>query len=194
MPFPSTRPAPGVGERMATYADLHLSAPEQSPAAPASPTDATPPLGFALAQLKGAYILAENRAGLVLVDLHAAHERVLYERMKSAWRTGALASQPLLVPMTLAVNEAEADAAEHHAAAFDTIGFSLDRSGPTTILVRAVRRWCAGWKQRPWCGMCSPISAAWTAATASTVASMKSWATWPAAPPSTPTDRWPWRK
>ncbi|MFP5413922.1 MAG: DNA mismatch repair endonuclease MutL [Gammaproteobacteria bacterium] len=138
MPFPSTRPAPGVGERMATYAHLHVPAPEQSPAASASPSDATPPLGFALAQLKGAYILAENHSGLVLVDLHAAHERVLYERMKIAWRTGALASQPLLVPMTLAVNEAEADAAEHHAAAFDTIGFSLDRSGPTTILVRAV--------------------------------------------------------
>ena len=136
MSFPPTRPAPGVSERMATYADLHRPAPEPTSASP-TPGD-TPPLGFALAQLKGAYILAENRGGLVLVDLHAAHERVLYERMKLAWRDGALASQPLLVPMTLTVSEAEADAAEHHAAAFDTIGFALDRSGPTTILVRAV--------------------------------------------------------
>ncbi|TAL09296.1 MAG: DNA mismatch repair endonuclease MutL [Porticoccaceae bacterium] len=137
MSFPSARPAPGVSERMATYADLHRPVPEQSPAAPVSAGD-TPPLGFALAQLKGAYILAENRDGLVLVDLHAAHERVLYERMKIAWRDGALASQPLLVPMTLTLSEAEADVAEHHAAAFDAIGFSLDRSGPTTLLVRAV--------------------------------------------------------
>ena len=136
MPFPSTRPAPGVSERMATYADLHRPTPEPPSGSPASGD--TPPLGFALAQLKGAYILAENRDGLVLVDLHAAHERVLYERMKIAWRDGALASQPLLVPMTLAVNAAEADAAEHHAAAFAAIGFSLDRSGPATLLVRAV--------------------------------------------------------
>ncbi|MGB5096564.1 MAG: DNA mismatch repair endonuclease MutL [Porticoccaceae bacterium] len=138
MSFPSTRPAAGVSERMATYAHLHPTAPRQPSTAPASATGATPPLGFALAQLKGAYILAENRDGLVLVDLHAAHERVLYERMKIAWRDGELASQPLLVPMTLAVNEAEADAAEHRAAAFHAIGFSLDRSGPTTLLVRAV--------------------------------------------------------
>lgn len=136
MPFPSTRPTPGVSERMATYADLHRPAPEPPSASPASGDP--PPLGFALAQLKGTYILAENSKGLVLVDLHAAHERVLYERMKISWRDGALASQPLLVPMTLAVNAAEADAAEHHAAAFDAIGFSLDRSGPTTLLVRAV--------------------------------------------------------
>ncbi len=136
MSFPSTRPAPGVSERMATYADLHRPVPEPPSASPASGD--TPPLGFALAQLKGAYILAENRDGLVLVDLHAAHERVLYERMKIAWRDGALASQPLLVPMTLTLSEAEADAAEHHAAAFDAIGFGLDRSGPTTLLVRAV--------------------------------------------------------
>ncbi len=136
MSFPSARPAAGVSERMATYADLHRPVPEPPSASQAGGD--TPPLGFALAQLKGAYILAENRDGLVLVDLHAAHERVLYERMKIAWREGALASQPLLVPMTLTLSEAEADAAEHHAAAFDAIGFSLDRSGPTTLLVRAV--------------------------------------------------------
>ena len=132
---PAPRPVDGVSERMAAYAALHRPV---SPAAPAPPAGEVPPLGFALAQLKGTYILAENREGLVLVDLHAAHERVLYEQLKVAWGSGTLASQPLLVPMTLAVSAAEAEAAERQVAAFAAIGFGLDRSGPATLVVRAV--------------------------------------------------------
>lgn len=132
---PAPRPVDGVSERMAAYAALHRPV---SSAAPAPPAGEVPPLGFALAQLKGTYILAENREGLVLVDLHAAHERVLYEQLKVAWGSGTLASQPLLVPMTLAVSAAEAEAAERQVAAFAAIGFGLDRSGPATLVVRAV--------------------------------------------------------
>lgn len=135
MSFLPMRQAAGVSEHMAAYAALHRAA---APGAPEPPAGEVPPLGFALAQLKGTYILAENREGLVLVDLHAAHERVLYEQLKVAWRDRALASQPLLVPMTLAVSAAEAEAAERHDTAFEAIGFSLDRSGPATLVVRAV--------------------------------------------------------
>lgn len=97
-----------------------------------------PPLGFALAQLKGIYILAENSEGLVLVDMHAAHERVTYEKMKLAWDAQGLASQPLLVPESLAVSEREADAAEQYSEIFTQLGIHLDRAGPETLLIRQV--------------------------------------------------------
>ena len=70
-----------------------------------------PPLGHALAQLKGIYILAENTQGLVLVDMHAAHERITYERFKKAWRGEGVRSQPLLVPVSVLVSRREADLA-----------------------------------------------------------------------------------
>ncbi|MFA5631382.1 MAG: DNA mismatch repair endonuclease MutL [Porticoccaceae bacterium] len=95
-----------------------------------------PPLGFAIAQLKGIYILAENAAGLVLVDMHAAHERITYERLKAAFAETRLASQPLLVPETLAVSEREADAVEEYQALFSQLGFVLQRAGPETLVVR----------------------------------------------------------
>lgn len=97
-----------------------------------------PPLGFALAQLKGVYILAENSEGLILVDMHAAHERVTYEKMKLAWDTQGLASQPLLVPESLAVSEREADTAEQYIQIFTQLGIHLDRAGPETLLIRQV--------------------------------------------------------
>ena len=81
-----------------------------------------PPLGYALAQLNGVYILAENAQGMVLVDMHAAHERITYERMKAARDGEGLRSQPLLVPQSLAVSEREADCAEQHAAVFCRVG------------------------------------------------------------------------
>lgn len=97
-----------------------------------------PPLGYALAQLKGVYILAENRDGLVLVDMHAAHERITYERMKKAWQTGDLDSQPLLVPELIHLSEREADLAEQSEEMFERLGFSLDRIGPQQISVKRV--------------------------------------------------------
>jgi len=97
-----------------------------------------PPLGFALAQLHGVFVLAENEHGLVLVDMHAAHERITYERLKEAQDTGGIRSQPLLVPLPLAVSAREADLAEEHAQALAALGFELRRSGPQALSVRAV--------------------------------------------------------
>ena len=96
------------------------------------------PLGYAIAQLHGIYILAQAQGGLVLVDMHAAHERTTYERLKSALGAQRVASQPLLVPVSLAVSAAEADEAEAHRRLFDELGIELSRTGPTQLLVRAM--------------------------------------------------------
>lgn len=97
-----------------------------------------PPLGFAIAQLKGIYILSENQQGLVLVDMHAAHERVMYERLKLAMADEGLRGQPLLVPETLALSEGEVDCAEQHAQWFTHLGFELQGLGPESIAIRQI--------------------------------------------------------
>jgi DNA mismatch repair protein MutL len=97
-----------------------------------------PPLGFALAQLHGIYILSQAPDGLILVDMHAAHERTTYERMKAALGTGPIASQPLLVPASISVSSAEADLFEEHAATLSRAGLDIVRSGPASVQVRAV--------------------------------------------------------
>ncbi len=99
---------------------------------------AAPPLGYALAQLHGIFVLAENEHGLVLVDMHAAHERITYERLKSAQEGVGIRSQPLLVPLALALSEREADVAEQHAQALAELGFEVDRSGPQAVTLRGV--------------------------------------------------------
>jgi DNA mismatch repair protein MutL len=95
-----------------------------------------PPLGYALAQLKGIYIVAENAHGLVLVDMHAAHERITYERMKQARAGEGIKVQPLLVPQSIAVSQREADCAELQAELFAGLGLQLERAGPETLLIR----------------------------------------------------------
>ena len=136
-----------VRETMAAYASLYgradadagvAVAESPGPGLPAADDRRAPPLGFALAQLHGVFILAENAEGLVLVDMHAAHERITYERLKQAQDDGGIRSQVLLVPVALAVAEREADAAEQHAAALAALGFELRRSGPQSLSVRAV--------------------------------------------------------
>lgn len=122
--------ASSVNQQLAAYGQLH---PQSSPTQQESP-----PLGFALAQLKGIYILAENAQGLVLVDMHAAHERILYEGLKTALDSGQVASQPLLVPLTLSVSTREADAVEDAQALFTEFGLQIERRGPESLLVRAV--------------------------------------------------------
>ncbi|WP_426802358.1 DNA mismatch repair endonuclease MutL [Xanthomonas campestris] len=97
-----------------------------------------PPLGYAVAQLHGIYILAENAEGLIVVDMHAAHERIGYERLKQAHDSIGLHAQPLLVPMTLAVGEREADTAEREADTLASLGFEITRSGPQSLHVRSI--------------------------------------------------------
>ena len=107
-------------------------------APPGLPAQAEHPLGYAIAQLHGIYILAQAQGGLVLVDMHAAHERTTYERLKHAFHSARIASQPLLVPVPLQLPVADADEAEAHVATFEELGFELSRSGPAQLLIRAV--------------------------------------------------------
>ena len=103
-----------------------------------------PLLGFAIAQLHGIYILAETADGLVMVDAHAAHERVTYERLKAGIRQGAVQSQTLLLPVSLAVTEADAERAAHHNGLLERCGFDLLRTGPDRLTLRAVPAMLAG--------------------------------------------------
>ena len=97
-----------------------------------------PPMGFAIAQLKGIYILAENAQGLIVVDMHAAHERITYERMKTAFDDQGLVSQPLLVPESLSVSQSEADMAERSTEVFTQLGFVVERAANESIIVREI--------------------------------------------------------
>ncbi len=98
----------------------------------------TPALGYAVAQILGIYILAQNDRGLVIVDMHAAHERITYEQMKTAYEKQTVATQPLLVPESLSVSQREADCAESSAELFRALGFDVQRAGPETLLVRSI--------------------------------------------------------
>lgn len=99
---------------------------------------AVPPLGFAVAQLHGVYILSESEQGLILVDMHAAHERIVYERMKTAFYQKNISSQPLLVPINIAVSQSEADLVEESSAVFEAFGFRVERTGLESAMVREV--------------------------------------------------------
>lgn len=97
-----------------------------------------PPLGYARAQIHGIYVLAENAQGLVMVDMHAAHERITYEGLKESMNDAGIQSQPLLVPETIAVSEKEADIAMSNTAVFTELGFEIDRIGPESLRLRQV--------------------------------------------------------
>ncbi len=97
-----------------------------------------PPLGYALAQIGGVYVLAENATGLVIVDMHAAHERILYEKLKAGFEDKAVVRQPLLVPTSVAVAQSEADMVERSAGVFENLGLIIDRTGPTSLVIREV--------------------------------------------------------
>jgi len=121
----------GVNTPMAAYQGLYATE---------MPTEEgdIPPMGFAVAQLKGIYILAENAQGLIIVDMHAAHERITYERMKTAFDDQGLVSQPLLVPESLAVSQREADMAEQSGEVFAQLGFVVERAANESIIVREI--------------------------------------------------------
>ena len=136
-----------VQETMQAYASLHgepvldNAMPESADVVPHpenTEEQTIPPLGFAVAQLHGIYILAQNQDGMVIVDMHAAHERITYERMKQDVAAHALHSQPLLVPVTFSVSEKEASYAEEHQSLIERFGLELERLGPDLLAVRQV--------------------------------------------------------
>ena len=132
----SGRPATSaVRETLASYRAL-AGAPSIA-VAPEKAAD-LPPLGFAIAQLGGIYILAENEEGLVLVDMHAAHERIVYEKLKRGYEERQLVRQPLLVPEAISVAESEADLVEQSGHLLEELGLVVERSGPTSLTVREV--------------------------------------------------------
>lgn len=123
-------PQPSAPQRGGEVREAPLAMPDNDPTAP-------PPLGFALGQLHGIYILAQNAEGLVLVDMHAAHERIVYERMKAQLAAAkGLDAQPLLVPVSIAASRAEVATAESEQEAIAKLGIELDIAGPETLLVR----------------------------------------------------------
>ena len=131
VPFP-------VRDQIAAY-QIVLGSQGAPLVAAGSDTDAgIPPLGYALAQLHGVYILSQNANGLVLTDMHAAHERITYERLKSRWAGEGIPCQRLLVPVSVQVSEREADLAEERREELAKCGLVFDRSGPESILLREV--------------------------------------------------------
>jgi DNA mismatch repair protein MutL len=127
-------PATGTGPGLAATAAFGVGEP---------PGNGAAPLGYAIAQLHGVYILAQTAEGVVLVDMHAAHERVMYERMKKLL-SGQTAQQHLLLPEILHVTPAQAEAADTHAAQFAALGFELSRLAPDQLALRAIPSLLAG--------------------------------------------------
>ncbi len=130
--------APGTGARglAAGFAFQQPPGDRMTPDAAGDQGAGAPPLGFAIGQLNGIYILAETPDGLIIVDMHAAHERIGYERLKQAVHGEALVRQPLLVPVSVHVSPAEADLAERHGELLHRLGLGVDRLGEGRLLVR----------------------------------------------------------
>ena len=135
----------GVAQSLADYGALYAQpaagAPPQQATVPstAAATDAEEfPLGFALAQLHGVFILAQNARGMIIVDMHAAHERILYEALKDALEDEALQVQALLIPVTFHADAIEVGTVEEHEAVLQALGFDIAVLSPTTLAVRAV--------------------------------------------------------
>ena len=131
----STPPPSGLAVRdtLASYRAATVS----PPASPVEDED-VPPMGYAIAQLAGIYVLAEGANGLIVVDMHAAHERILYEKLKKDFDARHIVRQPLLIPEAVSVSEREADLAEEQAARLQQLGLVLDRSGPTGLVIREI--------------------------------------------------------
>ena len=135
---PAGNPGVSAGEAQAAYREYFSPLPSaQAQSMPQEQGD-IPPLGYAVAQLKGVYILAENAQGLVVVDMHAAHERITYVRRKHAMASEGLRGQPLLVPESIALSQREADCAEEHGEWFQRLGFELQRLGEETVAIRQI--------------------------------------------------------
>ena len=138
-PYPlSPDPSSAAGQQVSAT-DLYgrLDGVREVAAADAAAPAAEHPLGYAIAQLHGVYILAQAQGGLVLVDMHAAHERTTYERLKASMHSDRLPAQPLLLPIAVQVSVADADEAESQAGLFASVGLDIDRSGPACVRVRS---------------------------------------------------------
>ncbi|MGF0333734.1 DNA mismatch repair endonuclease MutL [Ectopseudomonas toyotomiensis] len=135
---PAGSPGVSAGEAQAAYREYFSPLPTAQVQPMPQEQGDIPPLGYAVAQLKGVYILAENAQGLVVVDMHAAHERITYERLKHAMASEGLRGQPLLVPESIALSQREADCAEEHAEWFQRLGFELQRLGEETVAIRQI--------------------------------------------------------
>ena len=143
------QPSLGVAQPVAAYAAMFAREAAaaydvQVADAPLSEPDAEHPLGFAIAQLHGVYILAQNRSGLVLIDMHAAHERIVYEALKSSLDAQAVSTQQLLIPVTFHADAADVTGLEDHADALAALGFDLAALSPTAVVVRGVPGALAG--------------------------------------------------
>lgn len=126
----------GVADSMAFY---RAFAGDDAGDATLPPGDeALPPLGFALCQLHGVYVLAQNAQGLVLVDMHAAHERITFEQLRRAHAQGKVVTQPLLVPAVVKLSDGEARALERHRSELAALGLVLEAIGPAEVAVREV--------------------------------------------------------
>lgn len=139
---PYTRQAPlslAVAEQMSCYRQMNAAALDlEGMSQHEAESEQVPPLGYARAQLHGIYILAENAQGLVLVDMHAAHERITYERLKRSQQDSGIQTQPLLVPITIDVSEKEAALVEASPEIFAELGLEADRSGLESVRIRQV--------------------------------------------------------
>jgi DNA mismatch repair protein MutL len=133
MPLPNA-----VRESLAGYHALSGRSSTMAAVDVSSEPAEVPPLGYAVAQIGGVYVLAENADGLVIVDMHAAHERVLYEKLKRGFEDKTVVRQPLLVPTSVAVAQNEADLVERSAEVFENVGLVIDRAGPTSLVIREV--------------------------------------------------------
>jgi DNA mismatch repair protein MutL len=126
-----------LGERQQSYA-VDVDLPGFKNLEGLAEIDDFPPLGYAIAHLHAIYILSETKTGLILVDTHAAHERVTYERLKTQYQQGQVPQQPLLLPIKITVTALEADLVEQSQAFFSELGFELNQIAPETLLVRAI--------------------------------------------------------
>ncbi len=135
--FAPHQEAMGLGTRQTTAAYDVLFGRKATPEMPTTPA-AVPPLGFALGQLAGIYVLAQNRDGLVIVDMHAAHERIMYEKLKAALELDRIPTQSLLIPATLRASRLEAALVEENEELLRQLGFELAVLGPEALVVRSV--------------------------------------------------------
>ena len=137
-------PAIQQGFNLAQPAQAYQSFMGAAVAAPLPASQTSPPLGFALAQLHGVYVLAQNDAGLVLVDMHAAHERIVYEKLKDNLDAGRVERQQLLVPAAFRADALDVAAAEENRETLERLGLELSAAGPNELAVRAAPMLLAG--------------------------------------------------